>query len=725
MKNKILLIKNLYTHFGFKWIIFRLFYYVRLRLGLLRIQIPVIQWSSTPFARYVSDRNLLNPQNFYTYRLQKAPHFFFQADDRLEYSKLFPRWDKDGCSAVSVSDEISKGIFTYFSHTKKETGFPPDWFNNPFTFQNIPSDIHWSQISDFAFGDIKIIWEPSRFSFVYHLVRAYWRTGDEKYPEIFWKLVEDWREKNPPQIGPNWKCGQEISFRVMAWCFGLYGFLKSSASTPERIQTFAHMIAVSGERIEKNISYALSQNNNHGISEGLGLWTIGLLFPEFKRSCTWCEKGRKILEKLGQILIYDDGAFSQHSMNYHRLMLHDYLWCIRLGDINQQPLSDELKKRVCKAGDFLYQIQDPITGRVPNYGANDGALILSLNNCDYTDYRPVVQAVRYLCTGKRYFNSGPWDEDLLWLFGTEALNSPVVIEPREELQAETGGYYTLRSSDSFVFIRCATFRHRPAHADLLHVDLWWKGHNVALDPGTYSYNAPEPWNNALSGTAFHNTITIDGCDQMKRVGRFLWLPWLKGKIVFIGQSPGNDLSYWEGMHDGYARLPDPIMHKRGIMKLPNEHWLILDKLTGRSEHDYDLHWLFPDVPYQWNQDSGLLSLEFDSEIYNVMVSASEKEPEYAVTRASEKTPVGWYAPYYYEKKAALSLTVKTRSQSTTFWTIFGPERCNYSYGSHKLELETFQWKGIIKLNDTADDSMPIIASASIYDQKDRTWEIHI
>ena len=38
--------------------------------------------------------------------------------------------------------------------------------------------------------------------------------------------------------------------------------------------------------------------------------------------------------------------------------------------------------------------------------------------------------------------------------------------------------------------------------------------NIALDGGTYSYNAPAPWNLGLAGTCWHNTVTVDGRAQM-------------------------------------------------------------------------------------------------------------------------------------------------------------------------------------------------------------------
>src|SRR6185369_9740255 len=101
----------------------------------------------------------------------------------------------------------------------------------------------------------------SRFGFAYALARAYWRTGDEAHAEMFWRAAEDWRAKNPPQLGPNWKCGQETSFRVMAWCFALHALLDARATTASRVASLARMIAVSAERIAANFDYALSQRN--------------------------------------------------------------------------------------------------------------------------------------------------------------------------------------------------------------------------------------------------------------------------------------------------------------------------------------------------------------------------------------------------------------------------------------------------------------------------------
>lgn len=685
-------ILQLWRYFGPTWLGYRAGYAFRQRMGLLQRGAPAIPWDEQPLAGFLADPSLATPDAYLSYRRTHAPPFFFAPEQRSLYRSRLLRYDSADNTPLQIVRRLAAGQMAFFAHNVWEVGALPQWHRNALTGQTAPVNRHWSQIPDFEFGDIKAIWEPSRFGFAYALVRSYWRTGDERHAESFWQLVEDWREHNPPQLGPNWKCGQEIAFRIMAWVFGLYGFLAAPATTSERATALAQMIAVSAHRIEANLNYALSQRNNHGISEGMGLWLVGLLFPEFRRAEFWREKGRQVLERLGRELIYDDGSFVQHSVNYHRLMLHDYLWAVRLGDLNEQPLSDTLRERVAKATEFLYQIQDTETGQVPYYGQNDGALILPLNNCDYQDFRPVVQAGYYLATGKRCYASGPWDEDLLWLFGPEALQAEVAPLARSDFRADAGGYYTLRSQNGFVFVRCATHTDRPGQADMLHVDLWWQGLNIALDAGTYSYNAPAPWDNPLAHTRYHNTVTVDDVDQMDRVGRFLWLPWLRSQVSFMHRSAFGTLAYWEGAHDGYRRLPDPVIHRRGMLHVADDAWLVLDYLQGQDEHDFRLHWLFPDWPYEWRHDAGEFTLQTPRGAYHVHVTTTLASRQWSLVRAEESTPKGWRAPYYSYREPALSLVLGVHAHTTLFATFFSPTPGRVELGTQEIQLITADWQ---------------------------------
>ena len=680
---------QLWRHFGTNWLWFRAQYALQQRTGMVKRQSPAIPWDQQPLATFLKEKSLADPTQYALYRRSAAPKFFFDPTKQTAYQPLLQQWDSQTASPVLQAAEVKAGILRYFEHTPAAIGCPPDWHRNPFTNQVAPADRHWSEVADFGYGDIKIIWEPSRFGFVYALVRAYWRAGDEQYAELFWQLVEDWRLHNPPQLGPNWKCGQETTFRVMAWCFGLYGFLNAQASTPERIVMLAQMIAVSGQRILANIDYALSQRNNHGISEAVGLWTISLLFPELYQAAQWQEKGRTLLEQLASELIYADGAFVQHSVNYHRVMLHDYLWAIRLGELQNRPLSQQVSAQVAKAGDFLYQLQDHITGELPRYGQMDGALVLPLNNCDYLDFRPVIQSVHYLSTGNRCYPAGPWDEDLLWLFGCSSVEAPQQPQAQHNLRAEYSGYYTLRTDHSLLFTRCTTYRDRPSQADMLHVDLWWQGQNIAIDPGTYSYNAPAPWQNPLAQTSYHNTVTVDGFEQMTRVGKFLWLPWVQGRTLPADQQPAGVEQYWEGEHNGYLHLKAPVRYRRALIGLPKDTWLIIDCLESQHPHTYRLHWLLDDLPYQWDQQQ--LQLTTPAGEYYFQVGSYPDQGQVSICRANPESPRGWQAPYYFYRKPALSLDLTINTAKVSFWTLCGPQLCRPTLVDGVWDIHSEGW----------------------------------
>lgn len=676
---------QLASHLGPRWVAYRLYYGAKLKSGWLMAQLPCGNWADHPLATRLSQPELAAPEALFHAVQQIAGSFFVRTTDRPRFATLFSAWDEAAATAPSVAfaEKLLRGEFTYFGHEMVSLHWPPDWHLDPFSGCRQASDRHWTQIGDFANGDIKFVWELSRFTFTFTLVRAYWRTGDVRFAEAFWQLVESWRVNNPPQSGPNWKCGQELSFRVMAWCFGLFALLDSPATTVERVQQLVQMLAVSGERIEANLEYALSQQNNHGLSEATGLWTLGILFPWLKRSRRWTQIGRAALEQQVESLILDDGSFSQQSVNYHRVMLHDMLWAIRLGETCETPLSSRLTIRVRAAVHHLCELVEPESGRAPNYGHNDGALVLPLTNCDFTDYRPVIQAGAQLLDGCPRFAPGPWDEECWWLNGPAAAVRPSQTdtnstdgqvsspEPYGCNAAGPGGYFVLRSPHSKVFTRAASFRHRPAHADLLHVDLWWRGQNIALDAGTYSYNSPDPWNNGLAGTAVHNTVTVDGRDQMDRASRFLWLPWAEGHGETGPLTAKQQFQVWVGSHDGYTRLADPVQCRRTIARLGDEAWCIIDDLESREPHRMRLHWLLIDGPHQHHAAQHHLELLTPAGRMGVWTWCNQPLQSDLV-RADETSNRGWRSLRYRQKIPALSWAHLTRGSAVRFVTIFSP-----------------------------------------------------
>ena len=359
-------LNSLYQALGARWLMFRVGYALRMRTGFIRKQIPSYNWKDRPLRTWLKKDVPSQPEAYARWRRQHSPNFFFQPlraernDERiLSLSKDERRavearlssgtlWDPQ--LAVAEAERILNGELKYFAHKFIKTGFPPDWHTDPISGIKLNGSQHWSEISDEGDVDIKFIWEASRFSMAYTLVRAYASTRDEKYPEAFWKLVQSWAEANPPNTGPNWMDGQEAALRLMAWTFGLYAFLDSPSTTPERIARFTVMVAAHAERIYKNIGYAISTHSNHTISEGFGLWLVGMLFPELKDAEKYSALGRTLLEQEAAAQIFPDGTYAMYSLNYQRFILHIYFYAIRLAELNGSPFSELLKRRLCQLG---------------------------------------------------------------------------------------------------------------------------------------------------------------------------------------------------------------------------------------------------------------------------------------------------------------------------------------------------------------------------------------
>jgi hypothetical protein len=116
------------------------------------------------------------------------------------------------------------------------------------------------------------------------------------------------------------------------------------------------------------------------------------------------------------------------------------------------------------------------------------------------------------------------------------------------------------------------------HADALAFDLYAYGRSLLTDCGTYSYHVGRDWRNYFRGTRAHNTIVIDGEDQSILVG--------SRRVDRVAQATlhhwmcNTDADFVDGSHDGYRRLAKPVTHRRQIVFVKPEYWIVVDLLTG-------------------------------------------------------------------------------------------------------------------------------------------------
>jgi len=572
-------------------------------------------------------------------------------------------------------------------------------------------------------SDIKYLWEPARFGWALTLARAYYLSGNERYPKAFWEISERFIENNPPYQGPFWTSAQEVALRMIAIVFCLQIFWNAFESTPARKGMLLEAVSAHAARIPATVAYARAQKNNHLLSEAAGLITAGTALPDHPQADKWKNLGWRLINTGFEDQIGDDGSYIQHSTNYHRLMLQVALWVKRISKAAPDPgygLSQESLRKLGLATRWLGTMLDQESGKAPNLGPNDGAYILPLTVCPFEDYRPVLQAACCNFLGEHALPPGMWDELDLWIGN----NAPVYKQTRADLSgvafssARPPHVLQIPSHDSWAYMRVAQFNARPGHSDQLHVDIWWQGLNIAQDAGTYLYNALPPWDNALSSADVHNTLTVNNCDQMNRAGRFLYLDWAQSHLL---KHERDRTGKWErvtAQHVGYNRLG--VTHRRALTAQNDGTWRVEDTVFS-SDHSLEkknspftveLQWLLPDWPWEVvdfehsqplenninNSDSNIywdspgtekLSLNLLSPegriVLNIFSNGDSSSLGVQIVRAGELvygsgevSPVwGWISPTYGSKIPGLSLRLKQTGELpvnfTSLWILPGQE----------------------------------------------------
>ncbi len=582
--------------------------------------------------------------------------FFFGGDGRPAAPRA-PWAEEAQRQALAEAEAVLRGRFRMFGLHQVELGFPPVW--NAFPplpgggDGEVPADRHWTEYRlDELPGDVKLLWELSRFSWVYGLARAYLWSGEPRFAEGFWRLLENWRAANRPNCGPQWISAQEVAFRLLALTFARFAFAPWLSEQPNRVTTVKGTIAAHAARIPPTLSYALAQNNNHLLAEAVGLYTAGAVFPELENAGEWREGGRRWLERGLERQIYPDGGYVQHSINYQRLALELGLWGARLAERNGEPLADRSLEALRKSAQLLRALTEPATGRTPNFGPNDGAQLLPLSACAFEDYRPALQAAAAALGSVPGWKDGPWNETLSWLGLAEPEAPASESQPRTFAQA---GLELLGGGKTRGILRTAEFSWRPGHQDQLHLDMWHGERNLARDAGTFLYNGQPPWDNRLADAAVHNGPIVDGGEPMRRVTRFLWLDWSRARVTGRRRSEDGRLEVVTAEHDGYRRRG--VQQRRIVIRAGDRRWTVIDDAYGAGEHTVLVAWLLPDGEFEMMQDGLVVNVEDEKVQLKVSPGRAALYREGARVGGEpphfERPQWGWYSPTYALREPSL------------------------------------------------------------------------
>jgi hypothetical protein len=529
------------------------------------------------------------------------PKFFFSPKDLHKYQKALKARFPDSCRKIAKRansvvahrfDLLGSGDVFLGDHIDWHIDFKSGkrWEKLPFAQTKIvdPNDN----------SDIKIPWELSRLQFLADLGRGYVLHENPIYKREFLQILEDWEKANPVDLGVNWVCSMEVAIRVINIIWGLH-FFRYDNDDDLFIKRIIRLLYYHALHIEKNLEViSAGANSNHLVSDYLGLFYIGLLFPEFDRAAKWQKIGKEGLEATIREQIHPDGADYECSTSYHRLVLEMFISAFILGRINGVRFSNTFKERLYSMIHFSEAIT-PRSGFAPLIGDNDDGFIVKLSSDNPADHRSWVD-IGLLLFGERVPKDIPISEERLWYLGPDSLVLFISSQPPKSQLFKDSGYAVIRNDDFHLVFNAAGIPPKNfgghKHNDLLSFTLEIDGIPYLVDPGTYCYSANYHLRNLSRSTGLHNTVEIDSLEQ----NRFF-----DNRLFYLVRDAIPKINLWTDLgnsivvsasHNGYARLDDKIIHKRTLsISLENSSILMADEFDGKKggTHTFLLRFITP------------------------------------------------------------------------------------------------------------------------------------
>lgn len=494
-------------------------------------------------------------------------------------------FSRDEIAAATHSAESScnhtlnlLGAREYFSHAplpwSQDYRFHFDWgFDTP---------SHEIRIGDPDGTDIKVPWELSRFYHLPNLAIGYRETKKEQFLTEIIDEISDWIEKNQFGFGPNWMNAMEVGIRAANWCVTI-DLIKPLLSLRNKghvlfLRKVCQSLMHHGYFIENNIEYG-PISSNHYLADMVGLLYLAVFFSPINKVRRWLRLAVHGLNDCMNKQVLSDGVYFESSTSYHRLATELFGYAALLTRTAGVALSPDYEAKLKKMFTFSMQYMDH--GYVPQFGDTDNGRLHTLGEdlccSDMQDH----SHLRSLYGRIFPTESGFVQSTTLFPCGKIAImrsdHLMVFANARDNGQGGNGGH---------------------CHNDILSFELTVKGNAAIIDTGTGCYTSNKELRNIFRSTRMHNTVAVDHQEQNR-------IPPPSEGVFWMHRDASTRILKWDSneLHDhliaehtGFCRLPDPVIHRRGLyLNKELNHLLIHDEFLCKREHEFE--WNFHLAPH--------------------------------------------------------------------------------------------------------------------------------
>jgi hypothetical protein len=585
---------------------------------------------------------------------------------------------------LAAAERIVADRLDVFALREVDLGSPPRWNRDPKT--GIEAPLILGKLIDYrdqdVVGDCKYLWEPNRHLHLVTLAQAYALSGQRRYLTLIAEHLESWFLACPYRYGPNWASALEPAIRLINWSLawqlvGGTGSALFEGEAGERLRALWLRSVYQHAQFVRGFFSLHSSANNHLIGEAAGLYLAALAWPHWRAARRWLVQAKEILEREVLLQNASDGVNREQSTSYQQYEFDLLALCLLAGKANGNWFSAAFESRIEAMLDYLASVMDA-GGNVPMFGDSDDGMVVRLSQEDgFCRYRSV------LAMGALLFHRGDFklkakgvDDKTRWLLGGEAdarfeqLDAEKTRLPLRQAFPE-GGYYILgcdfETEREIRLVADAGPLGYPSiaahgHADALSFTLSVGGREFLVDPGTYAYHTQPQWRQHFRGTAAHNTVQIDALDQSVQGGNFMWLRKARAGCSLWLSSAARDL--FEGWHDGYARLEDPVVHRRFIQLDKTARRIVLeDALEMAGEHDVALHFHCSEHCSVTACEGGYSIAQAGTVLTLLLPQAGT--PQTCVYLGSTAPMAGWVSRHFDLKMPAPSIAWRARLAGNT------------------------------------------------------------
>jgi len=503
--------------------------------------------------------------------------------------------------AARITDEHCWTVLVY---CEKSFGESINWLRDPLSDALWPLDYHADvQLFRTDGSDARVLWEVNRLAHLVTLARAYLVTNDEKYAAEIFKELADWCKQNPLGRGANWACAMEVALRAINLLAVFELVRRSPQLNEETLLPLLQMLDQHGAHIRRNLEFSYISTSNHYLSDVVGLLWLGIMLPELEAAEEWRAFGlRETLREMDKQVLAD-GADSEASTGYHRLVLELFLYSFILARANQIEIGEKYWEKLRAMLSYVRAYLKP-DGRAPLVGDTDSGQVLPLVRRSADEHAYVLAIGAALFKEPRFklpAHEAAMPEELLWILGEEGVRAFHSLPEETECTAsqafEDAGTYILRDGDLYLLYNASGngLRGRGSHGhnDALSLEVSACGTSFIIDPGTYVYSANLRERQLFRSVVYHSTVEVDGAEQNTTDQN---LPFVIGDEAHprvLSWETGIERDIIIAEHDGYKRLAEGVTHRRAVRFEKLERWwLVEDTLTGAGEHVFRFRFHF-------------------------------------------------------------------------------------------------------------------------------------